>query len=67
MPLGFTRQRLGAENVDIGTNYGLGGAGHPRHQRPDRSQADIAVRHCRFSSIGNPNVESPSRSATTSM
>ena len=35
---GFTRQRLGAENIDIDTNYGLEVLGIPGTNGPDRLQ-----------------------------
>lgn len=57
---GFTRQRLGAENVDIDTNYGLATLGIPGTNGPDRLQGGyprFAISG--FSSIGNPNVSNP--------
>ena len=57
---GFTRQRLGAENIDIGTNYGLEVLGIPGTNGPDRLQGGyprFAITG--FSSIGNPNVSNP--------
>ena len=57
---GFTRQRLGAENVDIDTNYGLEALGIPGTNGPDRLQGGyprFAISG--FSSIGNPNVSNP--------
>jgi len=57
---GFTRQRLGAENVDIDQNYGLETLGIPGTNGPDRLQGGyprFAITG--FSSIGNPNVSNP--------
>jgi len=57
---GFTRQRLGAENVDIDKNYGLDVLGIPGTNGPDRLQGGyprFAISG--FSSIGNPNVSNP--------
>jgi hypothetical protein len=57
---GFTRQRLGAENVDIDQNYGLDALGIPGTNGPDRLQGGyprFAITG--FSSIGNPNVSNP--------
>ncbi len=57
---GFTRQRLGAENIDIGTNYGLEVLGIPGTNGADRLQGGyprFAITG--FSSIGNPNVSNP--------
>jgi hypothetical protein len=57
---GFTRQRLGAENVDIDTNYGLDVLGIPGTNGSDRLQGGyprFAISG--FSSIGNPNVSNP--------
>ncbi len=57
---GFTRQRLGAENIDIDKNYGLDVLGIPGTNGPDRLQGGyprFAISG--FSSIGNPNVSNP--------
>jgi len=57
---GFTRQRLGAENIDIDKNYGLDVLGIPGTNGPDRLQGGyprFAITG--FSSIGNPNVSNP--------
>ncbi len=57
---GFTRQRLGAENVDIDTNYGLDVLNIPGTNGPDRLQGGyprFAITG--FSSLGNPNVSNP--------
>jgi hypothetical protein len=57
---GFTRQRLGAENVDIDTNYGLEALGIPGTNGPDRLQGGYPrFTISGFSSIGNPNVSNP--------
>jgi hypothetical protein len=58
--LGFTRQRLGAINVDIDRNYGLEVLNIPGTNGPDRLQGGyprFAISN--FSSIGNPNVSNP--------
>lgn len=57
--IGFTRQRLGAQNVDIDKNHGLD-LGIPGTNGPDRLQGGyprFAISG--FSSIGNPNVSNP--------
>ena len=57
---GFTRQRLGAENIDIDTNYGLDVLGIPGTNGPDRLQGGYPRFVINgFSSIGNPNVSNP--------
>ena len=57
---GFTRQRLGAENIDIDTNYGLDVLGIPGTNGPDRLQGGYPrFVITGFSSIGNPNVSNP--------
>ena len=57
---GFTRQRLGAENVDIDTNYGLEVLGIPGTNGPDRLQGGYPrFVITGFSSLGNPNVSNP--------
>ena len=57
---GFTRQRLGAENVDIDTNYGLDVLNIPGTNGPDRLQGGYPrFTISGFSSIGNPNVSNP--------
>lgn len=58
--MGFTRQRLAAENIDIDVNYGLDVLGIPGTNGPDRLQGGyprFAISG--FSSIGNPNVSNP--------
>jgi carboxypeptidase family protein/TonB-dependent receptor-like protein len=57
---GFTRQRLGAENIDIDKNYGLDVLGIPGTNGPDRLQGGYPrFVITGFSSIGNPNVSNP--------
>ncbi len=58
--IGYTRQRLGAENVDIDRNYGLDTLNIPGTNGSDRLQGGYP----RFtinswSSLGNPNVSNP--------
>jgi hypothetical protein len=58
--LGFTRQRLGAQNVDIDRNYGLDVLGIPGTNGGDFLQGGyprFAISG--WSSIGNPNVSNP--------
>lgn len=58
--IGFTRQRLGAENIDIDTNYGLDVLGIPGTNGPDRLQGGYPrFTISGFSSLGNPNVSNP--------
>jgi hypothetical protein len=58
--IGFTRQRLGAENVDIDKNYGLDVLGIPGTNGPDRLQGGYPRFTINgFSSLGNPNVSNP--------
>ncbi len=57
--IGFTRQRLGAQNVDIDKNYGLE-LGIPGTNGPDKLQGGYPrFVISGFSSIGNPNVSNP--------
>lgn len=57
--IGFTRQRLGAQNVDIDKNYGLD-LGIPGTNGSDRLQGGYPrFSISGFSSIGNPNVSNP--------
>ena len=57
---GFTRQRLGAENIDIDKNYGLEVLGIPGTNGPDRLQGGYPrFLISGFSSLGNPNVSNP--------
>ena len=58
--MGFTRQRLGAENVDIDKNFGLDTLKIPGTNGGDRLQGGyprFAITG--FSSVGNPNVSNP--------
>lgn len=58
--IGFTRQRLGAQNVDIDKNYGLDDLNIPGTNGGDRLQGGyprFAISG--FSSLGNPNVSNP--------
>ncbi len=58
--IGFTRQRLGAENIDLGSNYGLDVLKIPGTNGPDRLQGGIPrFSFNQISSIGNPNVSNP--------
>jgi hypothetical protein len=58
--VGFTRQRLGAENVDIDKNYGSDVLGIPGTNGGDRLQGGYPrFTFITFSSIGNPNVSNP--------
>jgi hypothetical protein len=57
---GWTRQRLGAENIDIDTNYGLDVLNIPGTNGPDREQGGYPrFTFTGLSSIGNPNVSNP--------
>jgi len=58
--LGYTRQRLGAEGPDIGTNFGLDVLKIPGTNGPDRLQSGVpffAVSG--FANIGNSNTGNP--------
>src|SRR5262245_9261771 len=58
--IGFTRQRLGAQNIDIDKNHGLETLGIPGTNGPDRLQGGYPrFTISGFSSIGNPNVSNP--------
>ncbi len=58
--LGFTRQRLGAQNVDIGRNYGLEDLQIPGTNGADHLQGGYPrFTISGWSSIGNPNVSNP--------
>jgi hypothetical protein len=58
--IGFTRQRLGAQNIDIDQNYGLDVLGIPGTNGPDQLQGGYPrFTISGFSSIGNPNVSNP--------
>ncbi len=58
--LGFTHQKLGAENVDIDTNYGLDVLGIPGTNGPDRLQGGIpSFQVGGWANLGNPNTGNP--------
>jgi hypothetical protein len=58
--VGFTRQRLGAENVDIGTNYGLDVLKIPGTNGSDRLQGGIPFFNVsNWANIGNSNTGNP--------
>jgi hypothetical protein len=58
--IGFTRQRLGAENVDIDKNYGLDDLQIPGTNGSDRLQGGYPrFNITNFSALGNPNVSNP--------
>lgn len=58
--VGFTRQRLGAENVDIDKNYGLDDLQIPGTNGADRLQGGYPrFNITNFSALGNPNVSNP--------
>jgi hypothetical protein len=58
--IGFTRQRLGAENVDIDKNYGSDVLGIPGTNGADHLQGGYPrFTFIGFSAIGNPNVSNP--------
>lgn len=57
---GFTRQWLGAQNIDIDKNYGLDVLKIPGTNGPDRLQGGYPRFNITgFSAIGNPNVSNP--------
>ncbi|MGH9718774.1 MAG: TonB-dependent receptor domain-containing protein [Bryobacteraceae bacterium] len=58
--IGFTRQRLGAQNVDINRNYGLDDLQIPGTNGADRLQGGYPrFNISNFSAVGNPNVSNP--------
>jgi hypothetical protein len=58
--IGFTRQRLGAENIDIDKNYGLDTLRIPGTNGSDRLQGGYPRFNISgFSALGNPNVSNP--------
>ncbi len=58
--IGFTRQRLGAENIDIDKNYGADVLNIPGTNGGDRLQGGYPRFNISgFSAIGNPNVSNP--------
>ncbi|MFN0100829.1 MAG: TonB-dependent receptor domain-containing protein [Bryobacteraceae bacterium] len=58
--IGFTRQRISAENIDIDRNYGLDDLKIPGTNGGDRLQGGYPRFNISgFSAIGNPNVSNP--------
>ena len=58
--IGWTRQRLGAENIDIDKNYGLDVLNIPGTNGADRLQGGYPrFGLSNLSSLGNPNVSNP--------
>lgn len=58
--VGFTRQRISAENIDIDKNYGLDELKIPGTNGSDRLQGGYPRFNISgFSAIGNPNVSNP--------
>jgi len=58
--VGFTRQRISAENIDIGKNFGLDELKIPGTNGSDRLQGGYPRFNISgFSAIGNPNVSNP--------
>jgi len=58
--IGFTRQRISAENIDIDKNYGLDELKIPGTNGSDRLQGGYPRFNISgFSAIGNPNVSNP--------
>jgi hypothetical protein len=58
--VGFTRQRLGAENIDIERNFGLEDLRIPGTNGSDRLQGGYPRFNISgFSALGNPNVSNP--------
>lgn len=58
--IGFTRQRISAENIDIDKNYGLDELRIPGTNGSDRLQRGYPRFNISgFSAIGNPNVSNP--------
>src|SRR5215510_14103115 len=58
---GYTRQRLGAENVDINSNFGLDVLKIPGTNGPDRLQGGIPAFQFNgtFANLGNANTGNP--------
>jgi len=57
---GYTRQRLGAENVDINSNFGLDVLKIPGTNGPDRLQGGIpSFQISGFANFGNANTGNP--------
>jgi Carboxypeptidase regulatory-like domain/TonB dependent receptor-like, beta-barrel len=60
MNAGYTRQRLGAENVDIDSNFGLDVLKIPGTNGPDRLQGGIpSFQIANWANMGNPNTGNP--------
>ncbi len=58
--IGFTRQRISAENIDLGVNHGLDTLKIPGTNGSDRLQSGYPRFNISgFSAIGNPNVSNP--------
>ncbi|HKV38561.1 MAG TPA: TonB-dependent receptor [Blastocatellia bacterium] len=58
--VGYTRQRLGAQNTDIGTNFGLDVLKIPGTNGPDPLQGGIpSFQINNWSNMGNPNTGNP--------
>ncbi len=58
--IGYTRQRLGAENVDIDSNFGLDVLKIPGTNGPDRLQGGIPSFQINgWANLGNPNTGNP--------
>lgn len=58
--VGFTRQHLGAENVDINENYGLDLLKIPGTNGPDRLQGGFpSFQISNWANLGNPNTGNP--------
>lgn len=59
--LGYTRQRLGAENFDIDSNFGLDVLKIPGTNGPDRLQGGIPAFQFSgtWANLGNPNTGNP--------
>jgi hypothetical protein len=57
---GYTRQRLGAENFDLGSNFGLDTLKIPGTNGPDRLQGGIpSFQISGWANLGNPNTGNP--------
>jgi hypothetical protein len=57
---GYTRQRLGAQNVDLDTNFGLDVLKIPGTNGPDRLQGGIpSFQITGFANLGNANTGNP--------
>ena len=58
--VGFTRQRLSAENTDLDKNYGLDVLGIPGTNGPERLQGGIPVFNLSgLANMGNPSIYNP--------